>query len=90
MTGLFGAGVHQRLGGPWFGELEGLVGAAGGGGLATGNGLVVQANASVGYQLNPGLSVLASLGQMAAPHGDFRVRVMGLNLAWQFTGLTQK
>jgi hypothetical protein len=89
MTGLFGAGLQQSLGGRWFAEAEGLVGAAGGGGLATGSGLVVQTNASAGYRLSPSLSVLLSAGRMAAPNGAFKAKVVGLGLAWQFTGLTQ-
>ena len=89
MTGLFGAGLQQGLGEHWFAEVEGLVGAAGGGGLATGSGLVVQANASVGYRLSPSLSVMFSAGRMAAPNGPFKAKVAGLGLAWQFTGLTR-
>ncbi len=90
MTGLFGAGLQQGLSERWFAEVEGLVGAAGGGGLATGSGLVVQANASVGYRLSPSLSVMLSAGRMAAPNGPFKAKVAGLGLAWQFTGLTQR
>ncbi len=89
MTGLLGAGLQQSLGERWFIEVEGLVGAAGGGGLATGSGLVVQANASAGYRLSPSLSVLLSAGRMAAPNGPFKAQVAGLGLAWQFTGLTR-
>ena len=89
MTGLFGAGLQQGLGEHWFAEVEGLVGAAGGGGLATGSGLVVQANASVGYRLSPSLSLMFSAGRMAAPNGPFKAKVAGLGLAWQFTGLTR-
>ena len=90
MTGLFGAGIQQDWGPRWFTELEGLIGAAGGGGLATGNGFVLQTNASAGYRLNPQLSLLASAGRMSAPRGTFRADVIGLGLAWQFTGLAQR
>jgi hypothetical protein len=90
MTGLFGAGIQQDWGARWYTEVEGLIGAAGGGGLATGNGFVLQAMASAGYRLNPQLSLLASAGRMTAPRGPFKADVLGLGLAWQFTGLAQR
>ena len=90
MTGLFGAGIQQDWGARWYTEVEGLIGAAGGGGLATGNGFVLQAMASAGYRLHPQLSLLASAGRMTAPRGPFKADVLGLGLAWQFTGLAQR
>lgn len=89
MTGLFGAGLEQALDERWFAQIEGLVGAAGGGGLATGSGLVVQANASAAYRLGPSLSLMLSAGRMIAPNGRFKAKIAGLGLAWQFTGLTR-
>jgi hypothetical protein len=90
MAGLFGAGLQQDWGQRWFTEVEGLLGAAGGGGLATGNGFVLQAMASAGYRINPQLSLLASAGRMTAPRGAFKADVVSLGLAWQFTGLAQR
>jgi len=90
MTGLFGTGVQQDLGRRWFVELEGLMGAAGGGGLATGNGFVLQGLASGGYRLTPQLSLLAGIGRMHAPQGPMRANVASVGLAWQLTGLTQR
>jgi hypothetical protein len=85
MKGLVGAGYRQPITGPWFVEAEALVGAAGGGGLAVGGGLVAQGNASVGYQLNKSLSVMGTIGRIQAARGDFKANVMGLSLGYQFT-----
>ena len=90
MTGLFGAGVHTPISTNWFAEAEGLLGAAGGGGLAVGSGLVSQANAGLGYRLSNSLSVMGTAGYMAAMGGDFKAKVVGLSLAYQFTGFAQK
>ena len=84
MKGLLGGGYRQPITGPWFAELEGLVGAAGGGGLAVGGGLVAQGNASVGYQINRSLSVMATAGRIKALRGDFEANVLGLSLGYQF------
>lgn len=48
MTGLLGAGVQQPISRDWFLTAEGLVGAAGGGTMAKGNGAVWQLNAGFG------------------------------------------
>lgn len=84
MTGLLGAGVRQNLTDRWFTEGEALIGAAGGGGLAVGGGLVGQVNAGIGYRLSKSLSVMTTLGYMGAPRGDFRAKVVGLSLAYDF------
>jgi hypothetical protein len=90
MKGLVGLGVQQALLGPWFVQAEGLVGAAGGGGLAVGGGLVGQVNAGAGYRLNPSLSLIASAGRITALRGgDFKARVLGLSMAYEFTGFTR-
>lgn len=90
MTGLVGAGVQVPITTNWFVESEGLVGAAGGGGLTVGNGLVSQVNAGVGYRLSKSLSLMSTAGYMAAVHGDFKAKVLGLSLAYQFTGFAEK
>ncbi len=90
MTGLVGAGVQVPVTADWFVEGEGLVGAAGGGGLAVGNGLVSQVNAGVGYRLSKSLALMGTAGYMAAMSGDFRSKVLGLSLTYQFTGFAEK
>ena len=89
MKGLLGGGYRQQISGPWFVEAEGLVGAAGGGGLAVGGGLVVQANAGIGYQINRSLSVMATAGRIKAVRGDFEANVIGLSLGYQFNMFSQ-
>ena len=90
MTGQVGLGTQWDLTQHWFIEGEALVGAAGGGGLAVGGGLVAQANASLGYRLSNALSIIATAGYIEAPRGDFKANVAGVSLAYQFTGFTAK
>ncbi len=85
MTGLVGAGIQRSLGGAWFAEAEALVGAAGGGGLATGGGLVGQLNLGLGYRFSKRLSIMGTAGAMAAFRGDFRAKVRGLGLVYDLT-----
>ena len=89
MTGLVGAGGRLNISDNWFVEAEALIGAAGGGSLNTGSGLVAQYNLGLGYQLTPALSIQLTAGQIAAPNGSFRANVIGASLGYQFTGFTQ-
>lgn len=89
MTGLVGVGTQWPLSDRWFVEGEALLGAAGGGGLAVGGGLVRQVNAGVGYRLSKSLSVLTTAGQIAALRGDLKAKVLGVSLAYQFTGFAE-
>jgi len=86
MTGLIGAGVHY----PWgdshvYTDWEGLIGAAGGGGLDVGGGLVWQSNLNLGYQLNASNRIAVSYGQMQAPKGNFKAHVFGVSLSYDFS-----
>ncbi|MDB5868714.1 MAG: hypothetical protein JWP96_1046 [Polaromonas sp.] len=90
MTGQVGAGGQWPISERWFVEGEALVGAAGGGGLAVGKGLVGQVNAGVGYRLSKSLSVMTTVGQIAAINGDFKAKVLGVSLGYQFTGFAEK
>lgn len=86
MAGLIGAGVHFPLmDTPFFLDLEGLSGAAGGGGLAVGGGLVWQVNAGIGYKLREAFSIMATIGHIDAPKGDFEAHVVGVSIGYQFT-----
>jgi len=87
MAGQLGVGAQWPLSRRWFMEGEALVGAAGGGGLATGNGLVGQVNASLGYRLSQSLSVMATAGHISALKGDMKAKVLGVSLGYEFTGL---
>ena len=90
MTGLVGVGGQLPVSDRWFVEGEALVGAAGGGGLAVGKGLVSQVNAGVGYRLTKSLSVMTTVGQVSALRGDFKAKVLGVSLGYQFTGFAEK
>ncbi|MDB5929297.1 MAG: hypothetical protein JWR60_1004 [Polaromonas sp.] len=90
MTGQLGAGGQWPVSERWFVEGEALLGAAGGGGLAVGKGLVGQVNAGVGYRLTKSLSVMTTVGQMSALKGDFKAKVLGVSLGYQFNGFAEK
>jgi len=90
MTGQVGMGTQWPVSEHWFVEGEALLGAAGGGGLAVGSGLVAQANAAAGCRLSKSLSLMATAGRINALQGDFKANVVGLTLAYQFTGFVAK
>lgn len=84
MTGLVGSGARKTVAGNLFLNAEGLFGAAGGGGLAIGSGLVWQGNMGLGYDINPSLSALVSAGRIQAFNGDFKANVIGLSMGYNF------
>ena len=85
MTGLVGGGLHLTVSDtPVFVDFELLGGAAGGGGLDVGGGLVWQGNAGVGYRFSEPYSLIASYGRMQAPGGNFKAHVIGVSLAYRF------
>lgn len=84
MTGLLGLGARLPFGRSLFVEGEGLLGAAGGGGLTVGSGLVGQANLNLGYRLTQALSLIGTVGYIKAFNGDFQACVVGLALGYQF------
>jgi hypothetical protein len=90
MTGLVGAGVRQEITQAVFVEGELLAGAAGGGGLNTGSGLLSQANLSLGWQLTPSIAVLGSMGRAAAIDGPFSANVFGISVAHSLNMYTPK
>lgn len=90
MTGQVGLGVQQRLNARWYVEAEALAGAAGGGGLAVGGGLVVQGNGSLGYRVSDATALMLTLGRIQSTGGDFKANVVGVSLAYQFTGYRNK
>lgn len=81
MIGLVGGGLHQKIAGPLFVEAEGLVGAAGGGGLEMGSGLAWQVNAGVGVQVSKDVALMATAGRLDAVNGTFKADVLGLSVA---------
>jgi hypothetical protein len=91
MTGLVGAGLHFPLGNtPAFIDLEALAGAAGGGGVAVGGGFVWQANAGIGIELTDAFSLIATVGHLDAPGGEFAAHVVGASIGYRFTTFLKK
>lgn len=86
MTGQVGAGRRIPFSQQFSAELELLFGAAGGGGLEMGSGLVTQGNAGVVWQATDSLSLHASAGYLYALDGMFRAKVAGLAVGYRFTG----
>lgn len=85
MTGLVGSGIYLPLfNSPVFVEAEGLVGAAGGGGLDI-KGVVFQGNAGLGYQLSKAVGVMGYYGYIGSSQGNFRANVFGLSFNYHFT-----
>lgn len=89
MTGLLGVGVQTDLSSKWFVAAEALVGAAGGGSLATGNGSVWQVNAGLGYRITDNLSFMLTGGCIQAPTGDFKANEIGDTLSYRFGVVTK-
>lgn len=85
MIGLVGSGVRWPVAGDLFVDAEGLLGAAGGGGLAMGSGLVGQGSIGIGYELSPSLEVLGSVGRLEAFDGEFKANVIGVSVGYLFT-----
>jgi hypothetical protein len=90
MTGQIGIGLQQSLSQFWSVEAEVLAGAAGGGGLAVGSGLVMQGNGSLRYRLSDTTSLMATAGRIQSINGDFKANMVGLSVAYQFTGYTKR
>lgn len=89
MTGLVGAGVRQQLAPQWHAEAETLLGAAGGGGLRVGGGLVAQTNLSLGYQFSPANGLLFTVGRIQALKDSFKAHVLGVSMTHHFSSVTQ-
>jgi hypothetical protein len=85
MTGLLGLGVHYPFLHDWAVEAEALVGAAGGGGLAVGGGLVWQVNAGLSYAVSQNNDVLLQVGRIDAPKGGFAAHVLSVSMAHKFS-----
>jgi hypothetical protein len=85
-AGLFGAGGDT---GPIFfqrlrGSLELLAGAAGGGAIDVGGGVVAKAGASLSYELRDNLSFTVGAGRIKAIHGQLNTTTLGAGLTYRF------
>lgn len=87
-VGLVGAGVATRADAGLRGGVEALVGAAGGGGVATSGGAISQAMAWVGWGRTPASEWRAGVGTVRALRGGVRSPVIELSWtrAFGYTG----
>jgi len=88
-AGLIGAGFMTPM---WENSrllfnTELMVGAAGGGGLAVGDGLVSQAMLGVGYRTSRASSLQASYGRIKSHNGHFEADVINLTFGLRFSTL---
>jgi len=90
MTGQVGMGRQWPLSADWSVEAEALLGAAGGGGLAVGGGLVGQANGNIVYRMSDAWSLLGTVGRVESPRGNFKANVVGISLGCKLSGYAQR
>lgn len=84
-VGLFGAGAQTHVAGPVYAGAEALIGAAGGGGVATQGGAIVQPSAYVGVNLSRSLSLRVGAGKVKSLRaGGLDAKVVDVALAFTF------
>jgi hypothetical protein len=84
IAGLIGVGVQAPLWGPLHAGAEALVGAGGGGGVATRGGAIQHPNAYLGVELGRSLSLRVAAGQVKALRGG-RLKADSAEVALAFT-----
>ena len=57
--------------------------------MATGGGLVGQFDAGLGFRLSQQWSILTTAGQIASHRGDFKAKIWGVALIYDFTTLSR-
>jgi hypothetical protein len=82
--GLIGAGIQWRSAGAWLLGAEMLVGAAGGGGVDSGSGAVIQPMLYAGWRFTPAISARAGVGRVRSTRGSLDSTVLGLDLSFAF------
>ena len=80
MTGLLGVGYQHDLNKTFFSTSELLIGAAGGGGLQMGSGLVMQVNTGFGVRMTDTLDLVFQAGRLEALDGAFVATVVGASV----------
>ena len=84
-AGLLGVGVQSPLTGRVHAGVEALVGAAGGGGVATGGGAITQPNAYIGVDFARSVSLRAGVGRIRSLRGNgLDASVVDVALAFTF------
>jgi hypothetical protein len=89
MVGKFGPGFLYRFSPLFFVQSEALIGAAGGGGIFTGSGLVGQVNFAFGFQLTKDISIQLGSGRIRSMNGTLEANVLEFSLGHQFTGYSK-
>lgn len=88
-TGLVGIGIKQPLTERLSLQAEVLVGAAGGGGIASGGG-IVQPMAGLTYQLNKKVALQFMGGKIKAPKGGYNANVVDFGLVYKFGTIQER
>ena len=83
-AGLLGIGAQTLLSGRLQGGAEALIGAAGGGGVRTGGGVIAQPSLYVGFDVGPSLSVRAGVGRIQALRGGAALHANVVDVALAF------
>lgn len=78
--GLMGMGYEFPLNDRWTVSVEGMLGAAGGGGIATNGGLVAAAKVELDYAINDKLAISAGVGKMQTLRGVGGAKPMTFHL----------
>jgi hypothetical protein len=85
--GMFGLGLQTSMKRPWQFYVELMGGAAGGGGLAFGDGAIIQPKIGVAYFTNPYFGAQASIGQMFSLDHDLNSTTLDLSLVFRLASL---
>ncbi|WP_295639073.1 hypothetical protein [uncultured Methylibium sp.] len=88
-VGLLGVGWRTDIGSRWHAGVEALAGAAGGGGVDTAGGALVQPMAYIGYALTPGVALRVGGGRIQGLRGPLKGDVVEVSLAFTF-GVTSR
>lgn len=88
-VGLLGIGWRTPIGPRWHAGVEALAGAAGGGGVDTAGGALVQPMAYVGFDLSPSVALRVGGGRIQGLRGPLKGDVVEISLAYTF-GVTSR
>ncbi len=70
--------------------IQGLVGGAGGGGISTGEGLIIKPSMGIHYHLNSELALRSSIGYVKAKAGELSSPFFNLGISYRLSFLTAK
>jgi hypothetical protein len=90
--GMAGIGVYS----PYFlnkkmrTHLEGMIGAAGGAGVDTGEGIIIRPSLGISYKLTNAVSLQSSIGKLITPFGDLKSTNITIGLSFGLATLSAK